>query len=241
MPLDLRGVKRHAKEYIELEAHTTVTKVTFVKRFELFGREDILLSVETTDRKFPKWWVIGGSSPMNLYSQKDFPEPNVAYSLHIGLTLRISDRQFKESRTAPKEIGYDAFISHASEDKEKIVKPLARALSSRGFRIWYDEFALKVGDSLRQSIDKGLATSEYGIVVLSPSFFAKHWPQYELNGLTAREIDGRKVILPVWFDIDKKEILKFSPHLADRVALDAKRMSLRKIADTLADVLRSDA
>src|SRR5271170_4743009 len=108
MPLDLRGVKQHAKEYVELEAHTTVTKVTFVKRFELFGREDILLSVETSDRKLPNWWVIGGSTPMNLYSQKDFPEPDVAYSFHIGLAMRMSDRQFKESRSAPLEIGYDA-------------------------------------------------------------------------------------------------------------------------------------
>jgi len=82
MPLDLRGVKRHAKQYVELEARTKVTKVTFVKHFELFGREDILLSVDTTDKKFPSWWVIGGSTPMNLYSKKDFPEPDVAYSLH---------------------------------------------------------------------------------------------------------------------------------------------------------------
>ncbi len=239
MPLDLRGVKRHAKQYVELEARTTVTKVTFVKRFELFGREDILLSVDTTDRRLPSWWVIGGSTPMNLYSKKNFPEPDVAYSLYTGLMLRMSDHQFKESRTAPLEVGYDAFICHSSEDKEDFVKPLARALSSRGFRIWYDEFELKVGDNLRQSIDKGLATSEYGIAVLSKAFFAKNWPQYELNGLTAREIDGKKVILPVWHNIDKEFILKFSPPLANKVALETKKMSLRKIADRLAEVLNS--
>jgi hypothetical protein len=124
MPLDLPGVKRHAKQYVEIEARTTVMKVAFVRRLELFGREDILLSVETTDRHRPSWCVIGGSTPMNLYSKKDFPDPEVAFSLHTGPMLRMSDRQFKESRTAPLEIGYDAFICHATEDKEDFVKPL---------------------------------------------------------------------------------------------------------------------
>jgi len=81
--------------------------------------------------------------------------------------LRIADRNFLESRKAPVDIGYDAFISHATEDKEKLVKPLAMALRKRGFRIWYDQFEMRVGDSLRQSIDRGLASSRFGIVVLS--------------------------------------------------------------------------
>ena len=78
---------------------------------------------------------------------------------------------------------YDAFISHASEDKEELVRPLADALVERGLKVWYDEFNLTVGDSLRRSIDKGLAKSRFGIVVLSSSFFAKNWTQYELDGL----------------------------------------------------------
>jgi hypothetical protein len=74
---------------------------------------------------------------------------------------------------------------------------------------------------------------------LSKAFFEKNWPQYELNGLTAREIEGKKVILPVWHNIDKKHILKFSPPIADKVALETKKVSLRKIADGLAEVLSS--
>jgi hypothetical protein len=205
-----------------------------VKRFELFGREDILLSVLTTDKKDPEWWVIGGSTPMNLYSKRQFPEPDVAFSLHQGLMLRVADRQFREDRSAPATIGYDAFISHATEDKNSVAKPLATQLDKMGFRIWYDEFELKVGDSLRQSIDRGLATSRYGIVVLSPAFFAKNWPQYELNGLTAREMDGEKVILPVWHGVSKADVLRYSPSLADKVALSTKRLGIKKIADELA-------
>ena len=77
-----------------------------------------------------------------------------------------------------------------ARDKELLVRPLAEDLVERGFDIWYDEFELTVGDSLRQSIDRGLASSRFGIVILSPAFLDKNWPQYELNGLTAREIEG---------------------------------------------------
>lgn len=151
--------------------------------------------------------------------------------------FRLADRDFRESEDEPDRIGYDAFISHASEDKEDIVRPIAQALDAMGLDIWFDEFELKVGDSLRQSIDRGLANSRYGIVVLSKAFFSKKWPQYELDGLTAREIDGKKVILPIWHNIDKAEVLKYSPSLADKVALDTQKMSIDEIADSLAEVL----
>jgi hypothetical protein len=87
-----------------------------------------------------------------------------------------------------------------------------------GLLVWYDEFALKVGDSLRRSIDRGLGRSRFGIVVLSHAFFEKEWPQRELDGLVAREVDGRKVILPVWHEVTLEEVRRYSPTLADRVA-----------------------
>lgn len=65
---------------------------------------------------------------------------------------------------------YDVFISHTSEDKDAIVRPLAEALAKGGLKVWYDEFELKIGDSLRRKIDKGLAHSRFGIVVLSQAF-----------------------------------------------------------------------
>jgi len=92
---------------------------------------------------------------------------------------------------------WDFFISHASEDKQAIARPLADALLAMGIRVWYDDFSLAVGDSLLESIDRGLSRSRFGIVILSHHFFSKHWPQKELNGLANLEVDGRKVILPV--------------------------------------------
>lgn len=126
-----------------------------------------------------------------------------------------------QMRTENEEL-WDVFICHASEDKEDFVRPLAKGLQEHGLKVWYDEITLKIGDSLRRSIDRGLSRCRYGVVVLSPSFFAKEWPQKELDGLTAREISDKKVILPVWHKIDAEGVRRHSPTLADRVAASAE-------------------
>lgn len=114
---------------------------------------------------------------------------------------------------------------------------MAAALTKRGLRVWYDEFEMKIGDSLRQSIDRGLANSRFGIVVLSKAFFAKNWPQYELNGLVAKEVDGRKVILPLWHGVTKADVQKYSPPLADKIAIVTRKSTPARIATALAKVM----
>jgi hypothetical protein len=94
---------------------------------------------------------------------------------------------------------YDVFICHASEDKADLVDPLAQALRQAGVSVWYDKFVLEWGDTLRNTIDRGLAHSRFGIVVFSPAFLKrKKWTEHELDGLFAREKGGNKVILPIW-------------------------------------------
>ncbi|WML89214.1 toll/interleukin-1 receptor domain-containing protein [Thiothrix lacustris] len=140
-------------------------------------------------------------------------------------------------RTVPRRAAFDVFVSHASEDKESLVRPLASALSQHGFKVWYDEFELKVGDSLSKSIDSGLANSSYGIVVLSRAFFSKNWPQYELEGLTARQMVGEKVILPVWHGVTREDILRYSPSLADKLAIDSKTNTIQQMVSSVASVI----
>ncbi|MBI1923710.1 SUMF1/EgtB/PvdO family nonheme iron enzyme [Candidatus Poribacteria bacterium] len=118
---------------------------------------------------------------------------------------------------------WDVFISHAWEDNENFVKPLATALNACGLRVWYDEFTLQLGDNLRRSIDKGLTHSKFGIVVLSHAFFKKEWTQYELDGLVQRETEGEKVILPVWHEVTREDVLGYSPPLANKVAVNSTK------------------
>ncbi len=127
------------------------------------------------------------------------------------------------SATTAARVAFDVFISHASEDKDAFVRPLAAELTRLGLRVWYDEATLTLGDSLRQKIDEGLSSSTYGAVILSPAFFAKNWPKAELDALFAREMAGQKVILPIWHRLTKEEILQHSPLLAAKLATSTDR------------------
>jgi hypothetical protein len=126
--------------------------------------------------------------------------------------------QYRKFDVEPPAKLWDLFISHASEDKNDCVRALFSALTAKGYKVWYDESSLEMGDNLHDSIDRGLAGSRYGVVVLSKNFFAKDWPLKELEGLVSRETHGVKLILPIWHAISKEEIRQYSPMLAGRYA-----------------------
>jgi len=153
----------------------------------------------------------------------------------------VRSYDWEESRSAPNVSAqvdeFDVFVCHASEDKEEFVRPLVRELRAANLAVWYDELALKLGDSLRQAIDSGLSRSRYGIVVLSRSFFKKDWPQRELDGLADREVNGRKVILPIWHKLEHSEVSTYSPLLAGRVAVKSHE-PMEAIVREILDVVR---
>lgn len=132
---------------------------------------------------------------------------------------------------------WDLFISYASEDRETIAEPLAKALRQEGMSVWYDKFVLTLGDSLRKAIDEGLSKSRYGIVILSPNFFNKAWPQKELDALVEREVAGVKVILPVWHNISHSNVAKFSPLLADKLAISTSE-GIQKVVSEIKKVVK---
>lgn len=167
---------------------------------------------------------------------------------NLQTRANTAERQFRPSRgellsAAPEPstpLAHDVFISHASEDKQAVARPLADLLIDRGVEVWYDDFTLTVGDSLRRSIDRGLAGSRFGVIILSPDFFRKEWPQAELDGLVAKQrASGSKVILPIWHRVTKDDVLAASPTLADLKALNTGVMTLAEIADEIAAVAKA--
>ena len=160
-----------------------------------------------------------------------------AHDRRVSSELRSRAFERPRAQFAISRDSYDFFVSHASEDKDGFVRELAEALRTKGANVWYDEFTLKVGDSLRQNIDRGLANSRFGIVVLSENFFKKQWPNRELDGLVAREVQGHTRILPIWHKVSKGEVAHYSPMLADKVALNSSLLSVSKIADELVRLL----
>ena len=147
-------------------------------------------------------------------------------------------REAPPENSEQEEREYDVFVSHASEDKEEVVRPLVNALQAGGLRVWYDEIEMKIGDSLRRKIDKGLASSRFGVVVFSKSFLKKGWTNYELDGLVTRSVGGDQILLPIWHNVTKKEIIEYSPSLADKLARSTSTHTAEEIAEEIVDLIR---
>lgn len=138
---------------------------------------------------------------------------------------------------------WDVFISHASEDKDLVVRPLAKQLGEvYKAKVWYDEFSLEYGDSLLESIEKGLQDSKYGVVIFSKDFFKKIWTDHEYKSLRTKEmLLNKKVIIPVWYNITKEEISKHSLILADKFAIGlSDEFDIDDLAIKILKVIRPD-
>lgn len=203
--------------------------------------------------------AIGSISQMLPAAYGQFTTQNSEYAtkqIYDGVTSIMEDLGFeidiKRDKHALVEAGqkraygaatgkrWDVFISHASEDKDEFVRPLAKALEQSGLEIWFDETTLKVGDRLREAIDYGLSKSRYGIIVLSKHFFLKDWTKEELEGLTTKEIGGVKVILPVWHNVTRDEVAKHSPTLAGRLAARSQD-GLEKVVRQLREAMGKES
>lgn len=132
------------------------------------------------------------------------------------------------------ESKYDFFISHASEDKGGFVKEFAIELEKKGYLVWYDEFTLKIGDSLIDVIQKGIKECLFGVIVLSKNFFKKEWTKKELNALLSKEIVTKEnLLLPIWLDVSYEEVFDYSPFIADRFAISSEKNSIDEIVKQL--------
>ena len=135
---------------------------------------------------------------------------------------------------------WDAFVAHAWEDKETFVRPLVEALGRLGVSLWYDEVSLKLGDSLSGSIDRGIAKSRNGIIVVSPAFLGKKWPEAELHALMTRRVEDKLQLLPIWHRVSRPEVAALSPLLADLVALPTAGRTAQDVAIALLAQIRPD-
>ena len=134
---------------------------------------------------------------------------------------------------------YDVFISHAWEDKESFTDEFVSELNKLNLRVWYDKNQIRWGDSMRAKIDEGLKKSKFGVVVLSPDYIkeGKYWTKAELDGLFQLESVNGKTLLPIWHNLTKKEVLAFSPIIANKLAMTTASMTPSEIAIELAKLL----
>jgi hypothetical protein len=128
------------------------------------------------------------------------------------------DLQFRAEKFRMEKSMYEhplAFISHDSRDKDEVAKKIAIKLQSMRCPVWYDDFALKIGDNLRDSIEKGLKECKKCILILSPHFLSNNgWTKREFDSIFTREIlEESNLVLPVWYGVTKKDVYEYSPSL----------------------------
>lgn len=147
----------------------------------------------------------------------------------------ISVSSTSEAELVPE---YDVFVSHAWEDKESFADEFVNELRKLGISVWYDTSQIRWGDSMRQRIDDGLKKSKFGVVILSPNYIAegKYWTKAELDGLFQLESIRGKTLLPIWHDLTKKQVMEFSPIIANKKAMTTASMTAQEIAAELANL-----
>jgi len=158
-----------------------------------------------------------------------------------GYMLKLKEKMsgkpvYGATKCQKYEYDWDVFICHATEDKERFVEALASKLKERHVSVWYDDFSLGLGDRLKDKIEEGLARSRFGITVLSKIFFGKKWARDELDVLVQRDSFNRKVILPIWLDVNHDDVFEQSPLLAGHVAARAEEGIDRVVEKILKEI-----
>ncbi len=232
-----RYLKTYIQESMKLWDAETVSYPSSLRRSSLDATEGMLISFSSqvianatkTDRRlrgngYPDQVPVYNSSGSASAAKAEAMRMAEAHRMLLGDIVRV-EKSPNEARVL-----YDVFVSHASEDKASFVAEFVTELQAVGLRVWYDANSLGWGSSLRQEIDNGLATCRFGVVVLSPSFFSKPWPQAELDALLARVMTGDGRILPIWHQLSHDEVVARSPLMSGRMARETSRTSAREMA-----------
>jgi TIR domain len=163
------------------------------------------------------------TQPVQPYSATTFLQILTGFRVRFRpLNNGICAAETRWRLTTDTKETWDFFICHILPDRE-IARSLTDALNAKGLRVWYADYSLKVGDPLTALLDFGLSRSRMGIVIVSPQFLQQCWPAQELNALASREVNGKKVILPVWHKVSFRDVFDYSPVLADTVAISTSK------------------
>jgi len=165
---------------------------------------------------------------------------------HLSDDVTLDPQGLQQSAPRPWAKEWDVFISHASEDKEQVVRPLAEMLKAHGAKVWYDSFALREGLSLSASIDAGIDAAEFGIIVLSPNFVRKDWPRYELERLRERTGEQADRVLTVWHRLALADAPEYSvateseepPYTTELPIPELEKLLLQRIRPELAQLIQ---
>jgi TIR domain len=226
-----------ARLHFDFDAYATYISFYFPAMHGLECPEAMALNEVAAILKWPQETVVqmGFGAELTDGRELRFTGQIYLYS-ERPLPIELKDKLAKEARATGHHLTFrsieymeernkwekpKAFISHDSRDKKEIAEPIALQLQKWMSPVWFDQYSLKVGDSLREGIETGLRDCPKCILILTPNFLNNNgWTKREYDSVFTRElVEKKKVILPVWHNISVEDVYKYSPILADRVGV----------------------
>lgn len=132
----------------------------------------------------------------------------------------------------------DVFLCHAWDDRKTEAKELNDLLESKGVTVWFSEKDVFLGSSLLREIDKGLAKSRVGIVLVTPSFLKR----IQGDGIADKELSAllaRDLLIPIVHNTTFEDLREVSPLLGSRSGLSTIDESMADVADKIAELVAS--
>ena len=148
-------------------------------------------------------------------------------------------RQTFESRVAVPDLR-DIFLCHAWDDRQGSAKELYNLLISKGISVWFSEKDVSLGEPLMRAIDKGLANSRIGLVLVTPAFLLR----LPKEGIADKELSAllhRNQLVPIVHNTTYEALREVSPLLGSRSGLDTAEETMSDIADKLAELVYVDS
>ena len=144
-------------------------------------------------------------------------------------------RETVERRTTLPEL-WDVFLCHAWDDRGKAAKELHDLLVSRGVSVWFSEKDVALGTPLLREIDRGLAKSRVGIVLVTPALLRRIQDQ----GIADKELSvllARDQLVPIVHETTYEALREVSPMLASRSGLSTAENPMVDVAAKLAELV----
>ncbi|XKE46131.1 toll/interleukin-1 receptor domain-containing protein [Halomonas organivorans] len=130
----------------------------------------------------------------------------------------------------------DVFLCHAWDDRKGAAKELHDLLESLDVSVWFSEKDVMLGAPLLREIDKGLARSRVGIVLVTPAFLSR----IQAEGIADKELStllARDLLVPIVHDTTYETLRDVSPLLGSRSGLSTAEGSMSDVADKLAELV----
>lgn len=145
-------------------------------------------------------------------------------------------REAVEVRTAAQPDLRDAFLCHAWADRKESAKELHDLLESAGVKVWFSEKDLGLGVPMMRAIDKGLANSKIGLVLVTPAMLER-LPKESVADKELSALLAGNQLVPIVHNTTYDKLRAVSPLLASRSGLDTSEDSMAAIAEKIAELV----